>query len=78
MSEGRSVRRTQRTTVKGLCPTGPKVIEINHSGERIQGEHGGKRTNLSYAAQKTEPGPRSQIQLKMTSDFHRPEVAWTA
>lgn len=28
MSEGCTVRRTQKRTVKGPCPVGPKVIEI--------------------------------------------------
>ena len=63
---------------EGTMSSGAKGNRDNHSGEKIQGEHGGKRTDLSYAAQKTEPGPRCQIQLKMRSDFHSPEVAWTA
>lgn len=63
---------------KGIMSNGAKGTGDSHSGEKTQGEHDDNGANLSYAAQKTEPGPGSQLQFKLKSDVHCLQITWTA
>lgn len=55
-----------------------KGVGDSHSGVKTQGEHDDNGADLSYAAQKTEPGLGRQFQFKLRSDFHYLEITWTA
>lgn len=72
-----NVRRTGENS-EGIVSNGAKGASLHsQSGDKTQGEHDDSGANLSYAAQKTEPGPGSQFQFKVRSDFHCLEIIWT-